>query len=104
MVNWMHILWVAPIFCCLGFIACGLMASAGPIANNEEQIEDLQLELFKATKKIDSMCVECGLSIELNAKIKDLSAVLEERKMMVNSIRQLRGTINRMEASGRLGK
>ena len=104
MFSWMHILWIAPAFTCLGFIACGLLASAGPIANNEEQIEDLQLALFKATKKIETMCNNCETSIELNAKMKDLQAVLEEKKTLAKSNSQLRGMLMRLQAGGRLGK
>ena len=104
MFSWMHILWIAPAFTCLGFLACGLLASSGPIANNEEQIEDLQLALFKATKKIETMCEKCETSIELNAKVKDIQAILEEKKWLAQSNRQLRGRIARLEYSGRLAK
>ena len=72
MVSWLHIFWVAPIFGAIGFITCGLLVSSGPITNNEKQIEKLQLDLFKAEKKLDTICEECGLSIELNAKMKDI--------------------------------
>jgi hypothetical protein len=104
MVSWRHIFWVAPIFTCIGFIVTGLLASAGPIARKEDEITALQSALREATKKLDTVCDECGLSIELNAKMKDLQAVLEEKKTLAKSNSQLRGMLMRLQAGGRLGK
>ena len=104
MVSWLHIFWVAPAFAALGFIACGLLVSAGPITNNEEQIEKLQLDLFKAEKKLDTMCEGCVLSIALNAKMKDIEALLEELKTLKRSNSQMRGTLQRLWVKGRMVK
>ena len=104
MVSWMHILWIAPAFTCLGFIACGLMASAGPIKKNETDISRLQKNLFEAETKLARMCDDCNIANELDAKIHDITALLEEKKSLTNSNRQLRGMVFRLQASGRLGK
>jgi hypothetical protein len=100
----MHILWIAPTFTCLGFIACGLLASAGPITQKEDEIAALQSALRQATKKLETVCGECGLSIELDAKIKDLAAVIEEKESLAKSNSQLRGMLMRAQAGGRLAK
>ena len=104
MVSWMHILWVAPIFTCIGFIVTGLLASAGPIAKKEDEITALQSALREAMKKLDTMCEKCDVALELNGKIKDLSVILQEKKTLINSNRQLRGTLARLEAKGRMVK
>lgn len=104
MFSWMHILWIAPIFTCLGFLACGLMASAGPIKKNETDISRLQKNLFEAEAKLARLCDDCNVANELDAKMQDLKAVLEEKKSLKNSNVQLRGIIMRMSASGRLAK
>ena len=104
MVSWMHILWVAPIFCCLGFLACGLLESAGPIKSNEDNIYRLQKSLYEAEAKLSRMCEDCNIANELDAKIHDISALVEEKKSLTNSNRQLRGMVFRLQASGRMAK
>jgi hypothetical protein len=102
MVSWGHIFWVAPAFAALGFITCGLLVSAGPITNNEEQIEKLQLDLFEAEKKLDTMCEGCVLSIELNAKMKDIEALLETQKQLKRSNSRMNATLQRLYVKGRM--
>ena len=104
MFSWMHILWIAPAFTCLGFIACGLMASAGPIKKNETDIYRLQKNLHEAETKLARMCDDCNIANVLDAKIHDITALLEEKKSLTNSNRQLRGMVFRLQASGRLAK
>jgi hypothetical protein len=100
----MHILWIAPASALIGFIVCGLWASAGPIKSNETDISRLQKNLFEAESKLARMCDDCSVANELDAKMHDLKAVLEEKKSLKNSNVQLRGIIMRMSASGRLAK
>ena len=104
MVSWLHVFWVAPVFFCIGFIVTGLRVSAGPIKSNETDISRLQKNLYEAESKIARMCDDCNIANELDAKMHDLKAVLEEKKSLKNSNVQLRGIIMRMSASGRLAK
>ena len=104
MVSWLHIFWVAPVFFFAGFIVTGLMVSAGPIKSKETDISRLQKNLFEAESKLARMCDDCSIANELDAKIHDITALLEEKKSLTNSNRQLRGMVFRLQASGRMAK
>ena len=104
MVSWLHIFWVAPVFFCIGLIVTGLWVSAGPIKSNETDISRLQKNLFEAEAKLARMCDDCFVANELDAKIHDITALLEEKKSLTNSNRQLRGMVFRLQASGRMAK
>ena len=104
MVNWTHIFWVAPVFAALGFIACGLLASAGPIKSNENDISRLQKNLYEAENKLARMCDDCFVASTLDAKMRDIEALLETQKTLKRSNSQMRGTLQRLWVKGRLGK
>jgi hypothetical protein len=104
MVSWLHIFWVAPAFFGIGLIVTGLWASAGPIKSNENDISRLQKNLYEAENKLARMCDDCFVASTLDAKMRDIEALLETQKTLKRSNSQMRGTLQRLWVKGRLGK
>ena len=102
MFSWMHILWIAPAFSCLGFLACGLMASAGPIKKNETDISRLQKNLYETENKLARMCDDCSVAMTLDAKMRYIDDLLETQKQLTRSNSRMNATLQRLYVKGRM--
>lgn len=90
MVSWLHIIWVAPAFSMLGFIACALFAS--------QRLAEVEDRLYETQRKLRGQCERCDAGFRAEAAEADKKALEEQLRTVRNSNNQLRGMVVRQAA------
>lgn len=90
MVNWLHIIWVAPAFAMVGFIGCALFAA--------QKLAEVEDRLFDAQRKLRGQCEKCDAGFRAEAAEADKRALEEQVKTYRASNSQLRGMVLRQTA------
>lgn len=70
MVSWMHVIWVAPFFTILGFIACAFFVGG--------RLEDVETQLYNQRALRRDQCKSCDEKIRAAAAECDKRAMIEE--------------------------
>jgi hypothetical protein len=90
MVSWLHVIWVAPFFVILGFMACALFVGG--------RLEDVETQLYNQREMRRCQCKVCDQKIRADAAEGDKRALMEQVATARRTNSQLRGMIARLQA------
>lgn len=90
MVSWLHVIWVAPFFTILGFIACAFLVGG--------RLTDVETQLYNQRALRRDQCKSCDEKIRADAAEGDKRALMEQVSTARRTNSQLRGMIARLQA------